>query len=216
MADTVFKDRKEAGEKLGEFLRDFQFENPIVFGIPRGGVVVAAEVAKKLECTLDVLPVRKLGVPGNSELAFGALAPENVMLINEGAVERMNLSTQEIKKVEQNERAELDRRVELYRGTQDYPDLSQNTAIIVDDGLATGATARAAIGFIQKLHPRKVVLAAPVCTPDVYELIEQEVDEAVCLETPTELFGISEFYLDFPQTSDEEVQKSLSLANHKK
>lgn len=205
MTEVIFNDRKEAGERLGEYLSEFDWENPMVFGIPRGGVIIAKEVAERLSAPFDLVITRKLGVPFNRELGFGAIAPEGIIIIDYDLVEKLGISEFEIRKVEQQELAEMDRRLKQYRGKTEYRQISGRTALIVDDGIATGVTMEAAIAFIKKLNPGRIIVASPTCATDAITRIRKKVDDVVCISEPELFMAVGEFYKYFPQVTDEEV-----------
>jgi len=190
-------------------LGDSSFERPVVLGLPRGGVVVAAEVARALGAPLDVVVVRKLGTPGNPELGLGAIAEGAVVVRNEGLIDRLGVARPSLESVEAAERAELARRVAEYRPGEPLP-LEGRTAIVVDDGLATGYTALAAVESVRRRGSTHVVLAVPVAAPEALEALRRVADEVVCLEAPGLMFGVGGAYRDFSQTSDEEVRSLLA------
>ena len=208
----IFKDRREAGRALGQALLKYRQRCPIVFGLPRGGVVVAYEVACALGAPLDVMVTRKLGTPGNPEFGFGAVGPGGVRVIDERTVRMLRLSPDQIAAVAATETEELDRRLRHYRGDRPMPDLSECAAIVVDDGLATGGTARAAVQAVRALEPQTLVLAVPVSPPDTVKSFHTEVDEVVCLHTPVGFTAVGQWYQNFAQTSDAEVVELLELA----
>lgn len=200
----MFRDRKDAGRKLARMLLKFKKENPLVIGLPRGGVVVAAPVAKALEVPLETLVVRKIGAPGNREYAVGALVEGGYSIFNEDAIERLGILENEIMEVVDEESRELTRRAKFYRGEGKVPDFSGKTVILVDDGLATGTTAGLSVNAVLDKGAKKVIFAAPVCARDsVEELIGKA--EVVCLELPVDLTAIGNYYRDFSQVTDEEV-----------
>jgi predicted phosphoribosyltransferase len=205
-----FKDRTDAGRKLAEKLQEMKINNPYVLGLPRGGVPVAAEVAKYLNAPLDVVVVRKLGVPFHPEFAFGAISANDVQYVNERTVEKMNLSEREIKSVDEKERKELQRRIEKYRGDLKYPNINDKTAILVDDGIATGASFKAAIKFTKSLNPERIIIAVPVGAPSSIKELETLVDKLICLHTPDFFSAVGQWYKTFGQTTDEEVKNVLS------
>ncbi len=208
-----FKDRKEAGQKLAQELNEYRNqENLVVLGLPRGGIPVAFEVAKELSCSLDVFVVRKLGTPQNPELAMGAIASGNVRVMNDDVIHRAGVSEDDIESVTQEEREELKKRERMYRGTRPNIDLKGKTVILVDDGLATGATMRAAVRALKAHKPEKIVVAVPTAPPDTCKAFETEVSEVVCLETPRPFFGVGGSYQNFSQTSNEEVRQYLEQA----
>lgn len=207
------KDRTEAGQLLAnKLLRYANNSNVIVLGLPRGGVPVAYEIANQLNAPLDIFLVRKLGVPWNEELAFGAIAMGNVQVFNEEILQGLRVSQVEIDAVITEQQHELKRRNQLYRQGRPLPDLQNKIVIIVDDGLATGATMRAAISAIQQSHPQKIIVAVPVAPIDTVHDLEKLVKEVICLYTPEPFYSIGQWYENFPQTSDTEVIELLNMA----
>ncbi|GIW34132.1 phosphoribosyltransferase [Meiothermus sp.] len=210
-----FKDRNQAGELLAQRLVELGYDQEphlLVFGLPRGGVPVAYPVALRLRAPLDVWVVRKLGTPGHEELAMGAIASGGGRVLNQEIVESLQISADTIAAAEQQQRAELQRREQLYRGNRPFPNLSGQTVLLVDDGLATGATMKAAIAAAQAQHPKRLVVAVPVAPPDTVAEIQALVDEVVCLQTPAFFQAVGLWYEHFPQTSDEEVLALLQAA----
>ncbi len=202
----AFKDRNEAGLKLAEVLKDnLEGKNTIVLALPRGGVPVGFEVARSLGLKFSILPVRKLGVPSNPELAFGAIDPDGTVYLNPRVVENFGLTEGVIKEVAKEELKELKRRVEKYLGGR-FPVLTDREVVIVDDGFATGYTALAACGFVQKREPHRLLLAAPVAPPDTVVFLRENCHAPVLtVETPEPFFAVGMFYEDFHQLSDDEV-----------
>ncbi len=211
-----FVDRHDAGRRLAKRLGGYRDENPIVLGLPRGGVVVAYEIARALRAPLDVLVTRKLGVPHNPEFGFGAIGPGGVRVIDESTVRMVGLSEAQIEEVVAAESKELERRLRHYRGERPMPDLREKTAIVVDDGLATGGTARAAVRALRELEARAIVLAVPVSPPDTAKSLRAEVDKFVCLDTPQAFMAVGQWYLNFDQTSDKEVVELLQRARQER
>ena len=187
-------------------------ERPIVFALPRGGVPVGYEISRSLGAPLDVFVSRKLGAPGQPEFGIGAVAPGGVRVLNGNVVERLGIPDDYLEAVTRKELAEVERRLRHFRGDRPEPEVRDRTVILVDDGLATGVTARAAVEALRRLGPRRLILAAPVCAAQTAGLISPEVDELVCLETPSDLGAIGFWYRDFSQTSDEEVIELLERA----
>ncbi len=209
----VLPNRTEAGRLLAKKLTAYANRpDVLVLGLPRGGVPVAFEVAKALNLPLDICLVRKLGVPGHKELAMGAIAMGGVMVLNDEVIKWRRISRQAIDAVARRERLELGRRDRLYRGDRPIPDLRNRTVILIDDGIATGSTLRAAIAALRKLQPKSIVVAVPVAPPSTCNQLQAEVDEVVCLRTPEPLSSISLWYEDFSQTTDEEVRHLLARA----
>jgi putative phosphoribosyl transferase len=207
-----FLDRAEAGRQLAALLGHLRGEDVVVLGLPRGGVPVAAEVARALGAPLDVILVRKLGVPVQPELALGAIGEDGVRIINPDVVEVTGVTVTEVATVEARERAELERRAQRFRGGRPPVPLAGRTAVIVDDGIATGATARAACQVARAHGASRVVLAAPVAPPSVRAALAAAADEVVCVETPRRFLAIGEWYTDFAQTGDSEVVALLRAA----
>jgi predicted phosphoribosyltransferase len=206
---VLFADRVDAGQRLGEALRHLAEEEPVVLGLPRGGVPVAAAVAAALGAPLDVIVVRKLGVPYHRELAFGAIGEGGVRVINDDVVRRGGLGPEDIATVERTEQAELERQARRFREDRPRLPLDGRTAIVVDDGIATGATASAACRVVRAQGAARVVLAVPVAPADTVAHLRTQVDEVVCLSTPVLFSAVGEWYRDFSQTPDEEVLSLL-------
>ncbi len=204
-------DRTAAGRALGRLLTHHRHrEDPVVLGLPRGGVPVAAEIAAALDAPRDVLVVRKLGLPGHEELAMGAIASGGVRVMNEEVVRGYDVDAAAIEAVARREEAELQRRERTYRGERPYPALEGRRVILVDDGLATGATMHAAIDAVRARQPAFIVVAIPVAPPDTVARLARLVDEIVCPAQPEPFFAIGQWYVDFDQTSDAEVEMLLS------
>lgn len=205
----MFQNRQEAGRLLSQRLKYLKGERVIVLAIPRGGVVVGYEVAESLGCLLDIIVVKKIGAPGNEELAIGAVGPENIVVWDESLCRRVGVGgkiKEEKWQIKSKEREEKER---LLRGKQPLPELSGKTVILVDDGVATGATTEAAIRFVQGQNPQKIILAVPVAPPDSVEKLKPQVDELICLEVEPDFWAVGQFYQEFPQVEDEEVIKIL-------
>jgi predicted phosphoribosyltransferase len=202
-----FKDRREGGRKLAEKLIDFRNDqNAVVLALPRGGVPVGFEVADALNLTLDIFIVRKLGVPNREELAFGAIASGGITVLNESLVKTFKIPDSMIQKVFEREGSELKRREKLYRQSNSPADLRGKTIIIVDDGIATGATIKAAVTAIREQKPGRVIIAVPVASRDFCDYLElRPNDRFICLMNPQPFYGIGNWYLDFQQVTDEEV-----------
>ncbi|MGK5737741.1 phosphoribosyltransferase [Micromonospora sp. URMC 103] len=206
---TTYRDRAEAGRVLADRLTALIGEpDVIVLGLVRGGVPVAQVVSERLGAPLDVLVIRKLGMPWAREVAFGALGPGGVQVLNEQVASR--LGSDEIAEVNQREQTELERREQLYRAGRPPLDLTDRTAVIVDDGLATGATARAAVQVARQLGARRVIVAVPVGSQEAYEMLSAEADQVVCAQHPPEFMAVSTYYDDFHEVSDEEVTDTLT------
>jgi putative phosphoribosyl transferase len=211
--ERAFPNRTEAGRTLAENLSKYAGrEDVIVLGLPRGGVPVAYEVAKQLRAPLDVFIVRKLGVPGFEELAAGAIASGGVRVLNEDVVRALPNADEAIESVTARETAELQRREQEYRDGRPAPELRDRVVILVDDGLATGATMRAAVKALRQRGVAKIIVAVPVGPPDTCREFEDEADETLCASTPEFFQAVGQYYEDFSQTSDEEVRELLASA----
>ncbi|MEV5676301.1 phosphoribosyltransferase family protein [Streptomyces sp. NPDC052179] len=208
----LFTDRTDAGLRLARALRQLEGEHPVVLGLPRGGVPVAFEVARALGAPLDVIVVRKLGVPYHRELGFGAIGEGGVRVISEEIVRRGGVTEEDAAAVERAEEAELLRRARRFRADRPRQDLDGRTVLVVDDGIATGATAEAACAVVRAQGAARVVLAVPVAPPDAVARLRTGADEVVCLATPHPFSSVGEWYRDFSQTSDEEVVALLARA----
>jgi predicted phosphoribosyltransferase len=206
-----FRDRVHAGRELAGLLAHYAHRpDVIVLGLPRGGMPVAAEVARALGVPFDVFLVRKLGVPGHEELAFGAIAQGGVQVLNNSLIADLDLPPSAVEHVAARERTELERRDELYRGGRPFPILHDRTVILIDDGLATGATMEAAVIALRRLHPAWVVVAAPVGARETCDRLSGIGDEVVCAATPAPFDAVGLWYEDFSQTTDEEVRALLA------
>lgn len=205
-----FRDRHDAGRRLAVALDKYANQRDlIVLGLPRGGVPVAYEVARALNAPLDVFLVRKLGTPGHEELAMGAIASGGVRVVNEQVRSMLDLPEEAIARVAEREQQELERRERAYRGDEPTPDLRGKIVIIVDDGLATGSTMRAAAQALHALGPRWIVVAVPVAAPETCDEFREIVDDVVCVQTPEHFQAVGLWYDDFSQTTDEEVRDLL-------
>ena len=210
---TSFRDRTEAGRSLAEQLRVYErHPDAIVLALPRGGVPVAYEVATTLALPLDIFVVRKLGVPGYKELAMGAIASGGIRVLNEDVLRALPDAPAMVAEVTTQETQELERRERDYRGDRLPPEVSGRIVILIDDGLATGATMLAAIAALRKKSPAKIVVAVPVCPPETLQEVERLADETVALFAPDWFRGVGQFYEDFGQTTDEEVRLLLARA----
>lgn len=210
-----FNDRRDAGRRLAQAFAGRELDRPVVLGLPRGGVPVAAELARALGAPLDVLVVRKLGLPRQPEVAMGAIGERGARVLNDDVLRTGGVSDEQLAAVERRERAELEARVARFRGGAPTVDLTGRTAVVVDDGVATGATARVACMVARELGAASVILATPVGAPDsIAEIAAMpEVDEVVCLSTPRGFMAVGMHYLDFSQTTDAEVQAILAEAH---
>jgi putative phosphoribosyl transferase len=211
--DHVFRDRHEAGRLLAERLAAYTDRlDVVILALPRGGVPVAFEIAAVLHVPLDVMVVRKLGVPGHEELAMGAIASGGVQVVNQEVVRHLGLSQAVLESVAATEYQELTRRERAYRGSHGAAIVEGRTVILVDDGLATGSTMRAAVAALRRRGPTRIVIAVPTVAPETCEELKTEVDEIVCATTPTPFYGVGQWYDDFSQTTDEEVRDLLEQA----
>ncbi|MDX8528280.1 phosphoribosyltransferase [Mesorhizobium sp. MSK_1335] len=210
----MFRDRQEAGQKLGASLQPLQLKDPIVLALPRGGVPVAAEMAKALKAPLDLVIVRKVGAPGNPELAVAAIVdgdPPDVVL-NREIVEAYALDDGALRVLIAQERPELERRRTVYRGKDPPLSVADKTVIIVDDGAATGTTMKVAIRALKRRSPRKIIVALPVAPPEIVDELAQEADLTICLNQPARFRALSYYYGNFPQLCDSEVLDIMALA----
>lgn len=209
----IFRDRSEAGRHLATKLTRYK-DRPdvLVLALPRGGVPVAFEVAQTLHVPLDIFLVRKLGVPGHEELAMGAIATGDVRVLNEDMIDYLGIPPTVIDSIAETELKELKRRERAYRGNRPEPDVNDKTIILIDDGLATGSTIRAAAQAIRRQAPARIIVAVPVSAQETCDEYRIGVDEIVCALTPEPFFGVGQWYLDFSQTTDEEVRDLLAQA----
>ena len=208
---TRYRNRSEAGQTLATYLDAYSGrQDLLVLALPRGGVPVAYEVARALHAPLDVFLVRKLGVPGHEELAMGAIASGGVRVLNEDVVRTLHIPASIIESVTEREQRELERRERLYRDQRPRPLVNGRTVILIDDGLATGASMRAAARALRQQHPARLVIAVPVAAPQSCEEFRTEVDEIICVFTPPDFYGVGWWYDDFSQTSDQEVRDLLA------
>lgn len=209
----IFRNRIEAGRLLAEKMARYANQpSVLVLGLPRGGVPVAFEVAKALRVPLDVFVVRKLGTPGRPELAMGAIATGGVRVLNQEVVGALRISEEKIDAVTADETRELERRELAYRGSYSVPEVRGKTVILIDDGIATGSTVRAAVCALKAQHPARLIIAVPVAAGSAYRELRPEVDELVALMTPEKFYGVGEWYQDFNQTSDRQVTDLLREA----
>jgi len=212
---TAFRDRIEAGQLLAARLSAYAGRSDVlVLALPRGGVPVAYEVARALEAPLDVFVVRKLGVPGHEELAMGAIASGGVCVLNDEVVQALRIPRRVIEAVAARELRELQRRERSYRRNRPAPAVSGRTVILVDDGLATGSTMRAAVAALRRLGPGRIIVAVPTAAPSTCEEFRHEADECVCDMTPDPFYAVGLWYEDFSQTTDDEVRDILKKAAH--
>ena len=215
LGETVFRNREEAGQLLARALVEYAGrDDVVVLGLPRGGVPVAAEVARVLKVPLDVLVVRKLGAPGQEELAIGAIGEGGVRVLHERLVRDLGLSREVIERIAGREECELERRVAAYRGGHQALEVGGKTVIVVDDGVATGATMRAGLQTLRALGAARLIAATPVGAADSVGLLEEDADDVVVLETPAWFSAVGQWYEDFAQTTDDEVR--ALLARHRR
>jgi predicted phosphoribosyltransferase len=208
-----FTNRVDAGRRLASALSQYAGRpDVLVLGLPRGGVPVAYEVARALDAPLDVFIVRKLGVPGHEELAMGAIASGGIQLVDDAVVRQLRIDDETIDAVARIEQRELERRERQYRGDRPLPDVAGRTVILVDDGLATGASMRVAVAALKREHPARIVVAVPVAPLETCEALRRDADDVVCAVTPERFYAVGLWYEDFTQTTDEEVHDLLTRA----
>ena len=209
-----FQDRRDAGRRLAQLLLPYANRTDVmILALPRGGVPVAYEVALALNAPLDILIVRKLGLPGREELALGAVASGGIRVLNNDIIRVLNVPDEVINIVARQELQELERREHAYRGDRSTPEIENRTVILVDDGLATGASMRAAVAAVRAQHPARIVIAVPTAAREVCDAFQFRVDEIVCAMTPEPFDGVGKWYAEFKQISDEEVRVLLEEAN---
>lgn len=208
----MFQNRLEAGRKLAEKLSEYGGRDVIVLAIPRGGVVIGYEVAKELNASLDIITPRKIGAPNNPELAIGAVTQNGSVILNPEVILYLGVPEKYIEQEKCRQIKEIERRMSKYRGDEVYPKLEDRIVILVDDGIATGATMRAAIASIRRQKPSMLIMAVPVGARDTIFSLKREVDKLVCLSTPEPFYAIGQFYRNFEQTTDDEVITLLQLA----
>ena len=208
-----FRDRRDAGERLAARLLDAQLHAPIILALPRGGVPVGFEVARALHAPLDVFVARKIGAPSQRELGIGAIAEGGETVADSVARRALEVSREQFDQLAAEESAELDRRVRDYRGGRALPDLTDRDVVLVDDGLATGITAEAALGALRSRAARRIVLAVPVAAPEAVVRLAALADDVVCVIAPSDFVAVGKWYHDFAQTSDDEVMHLLGVAS---
>jgi putative phosphoribosyl transferase len=214
LVKPLFRDRRHAGQVLAEKLKDIVDPDAIVLALPRGGVPVGFEIAEALRCDLDVFLVRKIGVPGQEELAIGAIASGGIRVLNQELIEHLDISPAVIERLTAREQQEIERREQLYREGRRALSIRSRTAILADDGLATGASMLAAARAVRLREPKQIVVAVPLASPDACEDFRHHVDRVVCISTPHPFYAVSVWYEDFSQTSDAEVRELLERVWH--
>jgi predicted phosphoribosyltransferase len=214
-AMTLFDDRRDAGVALAAELTRYRGRDDVVIlALPRGGVPVAYEVARSLGAPLDVMIVRKLGVPGQEELALGALASGGIRVLNHGIIRALGIDEGDIEAAARREQHEIERREHTYRGDRPPPELAGRVVIVIDDGVATGATMRAAVAALRQREPARLIVAVPTAASDSCDRLRREADEVVCLATPEPYIAVGRWYRHFDQTGDNEVRELLAKAAH--
>ena len=201
----LFKDRRQAGEKLAELLKQYKGQQPLILAVPRGGVAVAEPVWEAIGGEMDLIITRKLGAPYQPELAVGAVSSDGFVMVNENLISRLNITEDFVKEVAEKEQEEINRRLELYRGSRPLPEVNQRLVILIDDGVATGYTLLAALRSLREKKPARLVLAVPVGPPDTFDKLEKEVDELVYVKAPDNFAAVGQFYRNFNQASDRDV-----------
>jgi putative phosphoribosyl transferase len=213
----LFRDRTEAGRLLAGMLGEYaNREDVLILGLPRGGVPVAFEVARALKAPLDIFIVRKLGLPTNKELAMGAVASGGVRVLNDEVVRSFGVAESVIEAVAEKEQIELKRRESLYRGDNPMPEAVDKTILLVDDGIATGSTMRAAVAALRQKHPAQIVVAVPVAPPSTCEDLQAEADEVICVATPQPFYAVGQWYKIFDQTTDRQVRELYERSKRRK
>ncbi len=208
----LFEDRRQAGKKLVDKLKPYHEKEPLILAVPRGGVTVAEPVWESLGGDLDLIITRKIGAPYQPELAIGAVTGDGFVMVNESIVSRLNVTGDYIDKAVEKEQNEIRRRLEIYRGKRPLPVVDKRLVILIDDGVATGYTLMAALRSLQEKKPSELILAVPVGPPDTLNMLENEVDELICLEAPAHFAAVGQFYRHFDQVSDAEVSAILKKA----
>jgi predicted phosphoribosyltransferase len=210
-----FRNRVDAGRRLAAALSHYAGRaDVVVLALPRGGVPIAFEVARALDAPLDVFVVRKLGVPGHEEVAMGAIASGGARVVDSALVRELGITERDIQAVADAEQRELERRERRYRGDRPLPDIAGRTAIVVDDGLATGASMRVAVAALRQEHPARIVVAVPIAPPETCDALRRDADDVVCALTPEPFYAVSLWYEDFSETTDDEVHDLLEQARH--
>jgi predicted phosphoribosyltransferase len=213
-ADAIYADRVDAGRVLARLLSNFRATpGALVLALPRGGVPIGFEIAQLLNLPLDVLIVRKLGVPGEEELAMGAIASGGLVVLNQDVIRLLHLSAEDIERVIERERIEIARREQQFRGDRPAPDVRDRVVILVDDGLATGATMRAAAQTVRARSPERLIVAVPVGSEETCAELQADADQVICAATPLRFSAVGAYYRSFPQTTDEEVRELLAASH---
>ncbi|MGB8348712.1 MAG: phosphoribosyltransferase [Ktedonobacteraceae bacterium] len=211
----MFLDRVEAGKRLAVALKATVGKGAIVLAIPRGGVVVGHIVARALGVPLDIIIPRKIGAPSNPELAIGAMTEDGTTILDERLIQQLDISRHYIKEESEKQKLEIERRLKLYRGDAPYPILKNREVVIVDDGIATGSTMKAALSSVRRRGAKKIIIAVPVGPESTIKELKDEADSVVCLFTPEPFYAIGQFYTKFDQTSDDEVKRLLKAGTEK-
>ena len=201
----MFENRKQAGEQLARLLKEQKAEFDLVLGIPRGGVVVAYPIAKEYGCPLDVVIARKIGSPADPEYAIGAVTPDGEILVDENLLIFLRIDKNQLEQSAKSVHREINRRLEAYRGHKPAPALQGKRVLLVDDGIATGFTVKAAIAYLRRMGASYIAVAAPVAAPDTYRSLKSLADDVFCIEVPTVFYAVGQFYRDFSPTTDQEV-----------
>lgn len=210
IGEMIFRNREEAGRRLATKLPSYKaIKNLIVLGIPRGGIVIGKQLSQALNCPLDIIVTKKIGAPGNPELAIGAVGAMDEPVVNEELAARVRADEKYLQKEVTSRQAEVKRRIKEYRGDKPPLNLKNKIVIITDDGVATGATMEAAVEVVRQQEPKKIIVAIPVVARDSLKKIEEKADEVIYLDAPIMFFAVGQFYQEFPQISDEEVIKLL-------
>lgn len=205
----MFENRRDAGKQLADELKTRNYDDPVIIAVPRGGVPLGIEVATALNAPLDLVIPRKIGAPGNPEYAVGAVTEDGSIVTNESAVKSTGATEEYIRRAAEEQRQEVERRLQEYRGDRDPTDVTEKTVIIVDDGVATGTTLKAAIKSIRRRGPSHLVVAVPVGSASSIQEIRRLADDVICLDTPSHFGAVGQYYRSFPQTTDDEVKKLL-------
>jgi predicted phosphoribosyltransferase len=207
--EIILQDRSDAGKKLAKLLTAYKNNNTVVLGLPRGGVVVAYEIARELKAPLDIVVTRKIGAPTNDEYAIGAIGPGDVCVLDQDAITDLGVTKQQLAAIIAKEKQEMTRRIHLYRKNRPEFNANNKIVILIDDGAATGKTALAAIRFLKTMQPQKIIFACGVCAADTARILQQEVDKVVSLAYPEPFYAVGNWYASFPQTTDDQVIELL-------